>query len=339
MTNIFKEILQLLDDKEELVFVTVIGSSGSTPRGAGAHMIVRKDGTASGTVGGGAIEYQSQLLGKTALAEKRSFLKTYTLTRNQVEDLGMICGGEVVLYFQYISPSDQAFKTVCLQALAAFHRDENCWLLTDITDETAWRAGIYSKSLGLVGNITDEFNVKMPAKAAQIKVKNRRYYIEPLVCSGKVYLFGGGHVAQELVPVISHVGFRCVVFDDREKFANQGLFPLADQTIVGDFENISDYITITEHDYICVLTRGHQFDYLVQKQALHTPAHYIGVIGSRKKLSVHSARLKEEGYSDDELKRIQAPIGLPILAETPAEIAVSIAAELIQARAKLRNME
>ena len=167
-----------------------------------------------------------------------------------------------------------------------------------------------------------------------VKVGESIYYSEPLQRAGTVYVFGGGHVAQELVPVIAHVGFKCVVYDDRPEFANSRLFPDAVNTIVGDFTSVFDKVTIREQDYVVIMTRGHQCDYDVQKQVLKTPAHYIGVMGSRQKLMTLAGKLKAEGFTDRDIERFYSPIGLAILAETPAEIAISVAGELIMVRAR-----
>ena len=145
-----------------------------------------------------------------------------------------------------------------------------------------------------------------------------------------VYIFGGGHVAQELVPVLNHLNFTCIVFDDRPEFANPDIFPEAEKCIVGSFEHLNDYIEIGPQDFVCIMTRGHQFDYLVEKQILKTPASYIGVMGSRSKTKIIREKLLADGFREEEVGRLKSPIGLDIKAETPAEIAISIAGELIQ---------
>ena len=155
--------------------------------------------------------------------------------------------------------------------------------------------------------------------------------------SGCVYVFGGGHVAQELVPVISHVGFRVVVYEDRENFARPELFQGVHHTILGSFERISEHITIHENDYAVIMTRGHQSDYEVLRQVLRTQAAYIGVIGSRQKIAATTKRLLEDGISEQDIARLHTPIGLPIKGETPAEIAISIAAEMILFRAERKQ--
>ncbi len=155
--------------------------------------------------------------------------------------------------------------------------------------------------------------------------------MEASVRPGFVYIFGGGHVAQQLVPILTRCDFSCVVVEDRSDFADPALFEYKAKTVVLPMEELEQFAkTITEQDFVCVMTRGHQNDYEVQRAMLHSPARYIGVIGSRKKTAAVRERLKNDGFTDEDLDRITAPIGIPIGSETPAEIAVSVAAQLIK---------
>ncbi|ADL04719.1 XdhC family protein [Lacrimispora saccharolytica] len=337
MRKLFKAVLETMEKGEEGVLVTIIASSGSTPRGAGSHMLVRRDGTTEGTIGGGAVEYRSIQRSQKAIEEKSSYIHSFVLGKEQVADLGMICGGDVVVYFQYLDHENQEFKDLCRKIEEAYDKDEDSWLIMDITNESTWGLGIWCKSAGFAGikGITEEERkCLLQNKAVQKNFGERKYYCEPLVRAGSVYIFGGGHVAQELVPVLEHVGFRCTVFDDRPEFANEKLFPQAEKTIAGDYERIFDYLQIRECDYICVMTRGHQSDYLVQRQVLTKSACYIGVIGSRRKLETLAEKLMADGVSREQIDSCHSPIGLEIYAETPAEIAISVAGELIAVRAQ-----
>ena len=127
--------------------------------------------------------------------------------------------------------------------------------------------------------------------------------------------------------------------DDRAEFTRPELFPGAQQVIQGDLRNISNYLRIGSEDYVCVMTRGHAFDTLVQAQVLKCRPCYCGVIGSRAKAAGVRKVLKEEyGLTDAELDLVTTPIGLDIKGETPAEIAISIAAQMILHRAE-RNRQ
>lgn len=334
MKELFETARKSMEKKQDLVFVTTISSSGSSPRGAGSKMLVLKNGTSYGTIGGGNVEYVSIQHAREVLKQKQSCTRGFALHPDQVADLGMICGGDVVIFFQYISWENQDFYDLCTRILKSWDKNENTWLIFDITEETVWKAGLYEEQEGLTGLGISDPSPLLQTKAVQKVLDGRKYYCEPLVQKGRVYIFGGGHVAQALVPVLARLEFRCVVFDDREAFSNPQVFPEAEQCILGDFNRISDYLSIQPQDYVCIMSRGHQYDYLIQKQILTTPAYYIGVMGSRKKKEVIRQKLLADGFFPEDISRITTPIGLDILAETPEEIAVSIAGQLIAERAK-----
>ena len=334
MKELFATARKSMEEKQNLVFVTTISSSGSSPRGAGSKMLVLENGTSYGTIGGGNVEYVSIQHAREVLKQKQSCTRGFALHPDQVADLGMICGGDVVIFFQYISWENQDFYDLCTRILKSWDKNENTWLIFDITEETVWKAGLYEEQEGLTGLGISDPSPLLQTKAVQKVLDGRKYYCEPLVQKGRVYIFGGGHVAQALVPVLARLEFRCVVFDDREAFSNPQVFPEAEQCILGHFNRISDYLSIQPQDYVCIMSRGHQYDYLIQKQILTTPAYYIGVMGSRKKKEVIRQKLLADGFSQEDISRITTPIGLDILAETPEEIAVSIAGQLIAERAK-----
>lgn len=339
MKKLFQMMKQCMQSGENVVLATVIAGSGSTPRGAGARMLVNQHGRIYGTIGGGAVEYKAQLTAAEVLKEQKSHMKGFKLVPNQVEDLGMICGGDVVVYFQFIEAADQKTLSIIDSILNLLSRDENSWIITEINNESAWSMGVYSKSSGITGLTIglDEIEPLLKSRAVQTGIGMRQYYAEPLVRAGRVIIFGGGHVAQELVPVISHVGFRCIVIDDREEFASRKLFPEAEEVIVGDFEKIAESVAITKNDYVVVVTRGHSYDFAVQEQVLRSDVAYIGVMGSRAKTAQVNSKLREAGISQEAIDRVHTPIGTAIKAETPAEIAISIAGELIMVRAMRRE--
>ena len=334
MKNLFRSLHAALTQGQDAVLVTVVASSGSTPRGAGARMLITKDGRIAGTIGGGAVEYRSEQLARTVLAQKSSRMEYFQLRKNQVEDLGMICGGDVNVYFQYIPAGDPRTLSLTDRILTLYARGEQSWLITDITPEHAGGLAVYGKKSGLFGaKISSDVIPHLGAKPDRIQCGQNQYYCEKLIQAGMVCIFGGGHVAQALVPALSAVDFRCTVLEDREDFCRKELFPQAEETILIDNTRIADFITIREDDYVVIMTRGHKDDTLIQAQALKTPARYIGVIGSARKTAGVFAILREQGFTDQDLSRITTPIGLDIGSETPAEIAVSITAQLIQVRA------
>lgn len=335
MKKLFELLNENLQAGEDTVLVTVVASSGSVPRGAGARMVITKDGRIGGTIGGGAVEYECQRRAEEILKKKSSCMEQFFLHKNQIQDLGMICGGDVYVYFQYISSGNMQMKKMIDRVLKAYEDGEMCWLAQDITEHTGGAMAVFTKTGGVTGmELPDSVIAALCTRPVQVEAEGHRYYCENLISSGQVYIFGGGHVAQALVPLLASVDFRCIVLEDREEFCRLELFPGAVETRLTDIAEAEVYEDIQEEDFICIMTRGHKDDLTVQAHALKTPANYIGVIGSRRKAAGVFAKLKEQGFTEKELSRIKTPIGLEIQAETPAEIAVSIAAELILQRAK-----
>lgn len=158
-------------------------------------------------------------------------------------------------------------------------------------------------------------------------------FIEPILVPEKVYIFGGGHVGFHVAGFVKRVGFEFIIIDDRPEFASRDRFPDALMCVVDNLESVANNLDITNNDYIVIVTHGHQYDYEVLRSVITKPARYIGMIASMTKRNqiFHKLRTVDE-ISDDLLSRIHSPIGLDIGAETPEEIAISIVAELIQAR-------
>ena len=319
---------------EPLVLVTVTASSGATPRGAGARMLVGKDGRICGTIGGGAVEYRSEQIALQVLEKKVSGQQDFSLTREDVQNLGMICGGDVNVFFHYIPEGDPETLALVQEAQRLFETGEALWLISDIS--SGGDLSLYTRNGGIFGKEVPSWVLsQLPRQPKLLQQYEESYCVEQIHGSGRVYIFGCGHVSQELEPVLTHVGFRCVVMDDREEFARRELFPTAEEVKLVDFRNIADFVTIGEEDYVCIMTRGHAFDTVIQAQVLKCKPCYVGVIGSRKKAAGVRQVLKTEyGLSEQELDLVTTPIGIEIAAETPAEIAISIAGQMIQVRAQ-----
>jgi len=156
-------------------------------------------------------------------------------------------------------------------------------------------------------------------------------FVEPLLPQPVAYIFGGGHISMALAKSASSAGFGIVVIDDREQFANQERFPMA-QEIFLSYQEAFTRIQPNPSSYLVIVTRGHRDDMRVLAWAVRTQARYIGMIGSKRKvLSVYQA-LEKEGYTPEEFSRVFAPMGLEIGALSPEEIAISITAELVTVR-------
>lgn len=332
--ELLQSIVRTLEDEKTLMIVCVLASSGSTPRGSGATMLVFEDGHTEGTIGGGAVEHAAELHARELLQNHSSDTVGYCLNKNDVADLGMICGGDVTVYFQYLHGQEQLPLFSYLKE--ACERNRRSWLIRKIEGKSVTSMGIYDREGLHFGEDIGQDILQRLIRPGAVYLKGEpSYYAEPIAESGFVYVFGGGHVSQELVPILAHVHFPVIVFEDREAFADPALFPGAYQVILGDFKNIEASVTLTEEDYVVIMTRGHQADFEVLAQCLKHPLSYIGCIGSRSKIAATRQRLIGLGYPENCYDRVHSPIGIDIKGETPEEIAVSITAELILHRASL----
>jgi len=157
-------------------------------------------------------------------------------------------------------------------------------------------------------------------------------YVEPILPIPQVYIFGAGHVAHSVYKVARLAGFDVVVVDDREAYANRERFPDATDVISEDFDLALQKVDPSESSYIVIVTRGHRDDMRILRWAVQTPARYIGMIGSKRKVLGTYKELQAEGMPAELFDRVKAPIGLEIGAVTPEEIAIAIVAEMIAFR-------
>lgn len=330
MKQLFSAAVAALRQGEPFVLCSVIRSSGSTPRSSGAKMAVFPDGAVRGTVGGGVSEYRTILAAKEVLADHRPQTLELRLSHSEQADIGMICGGRLTVYLQYVSPDCTASRSALEAAAESLGTAADTWLLTDLT---TGELGFYRRSAGRIEPQPPQDALPLLRPTAQC---GERYYAEPLSHAGSVYVFGGGHVSAETVPLLASLDFRVVLFEERPDFCTAERFPDAAERILGSYANISEHVRLTKDDYVVILTRGHQGDFDALLHAMRTDVTYIGVIGSRHKVAEVNERLVQSGIDRADLGRIHSPIGLSIGAVTPMEIAVSIAGELIAHRAALR---
>lgn len=329
MQEIFRELVHRLGACQPAVLVSILSSSGSTPRGIGAMMAVFPDGSAAGTIGGGNVEFEAQKLAGQLLKTGENDSRSFHFAQGNSQNLGMVCGGDVTLHFQCLPSGDVQSAAVFRRLTEDSGKGEGAWLIRKLDGNRVMEMRVAE---------TDERNGSYaPLLKQQPVFTQDGWFSVPVVRPGWAYIFGGGHVAQALVPVIARVGFHPVVYDDRLEFTDPDLFPQACRTVCCNFTRLSEKLTLTSDDYAVVMTRGHQSDYEVLVQILRSGAKYIGCIGSQKKLSICKDLLLKAGFTEEEYCAVYAPIGLPIGARTPEEIAVSVAAQMIAVRAGIKK--
>ena len=176
------------------------------------------------------------------------------------------------------------------------------------------------------------YRLKEGEQTGMICGGNLELYIEPILAEPDLFIFGGGHIGLVLAKMAKLAGFTITIIDDRADFATPERFPEAKQAIISEFSSALVKLKIRNTDYIVILTHGHKGDEVVLEQALQTKAKYIGMIGSNKKNEIIFSHLRAKGIPQEAIEKVYTPIGLEINARTPAEIAVSILAEMIKVR-------
>ncbi len=165
-----------------------------------------------------------------------------------------------------------------------------------------------------------------------LETSEGRIFVEIYQKNPHLVILGGGHVSCPVARIGKMLGFQVTVMDDREEFLTKERFPDADMRVKGSFEEFSQMIPAYENAYYVVVTRGHKGDAVCSRQILNRPYTYFGMIGSKTKVKFTREQLLLEGFTEEQIDTIHAPIGLPIGGETPEEIAVSIMAEIVQVK-------
>lgn len=339
--EIVNEVLEQLDRGEDLAVVRIVSVMGSTPRAAGAEMLVRRDGSIAGTIGGGLLEATMMREAAAAIAARRSWTTSFALTGTDVTSAErMVCGGAAEVLIAYVEPGRPSLRDVMRAVRNVVGTQGEASLVAALTDDGQVDFWLLSKDGAMTGS--------PPAPVAELQAPlheamrggpatladGRRIFVETIEPADAVVICGAGHVGAALVPICSSVGFHTVVVDDRPDFASRERLPGADEIIVSEsFQDAFTTIDVRTPTYIVIATRGHTHDLAVLRAALRTPAAYIGLMASRIKRSRIFDALRAEGFTEGDIARIHSPIGVSIGAETPAELAVSIVAEMIAVRA------
>ncbi|UOO38104.1 XdhC family protein [Oscillospiraceae bacterium CM] len=345
MKQIAAAALDALRFNKPCALALTIESTGSTPRKAGAAMLVRNDLSIVGTIGGGVLEAAVMRDAARVIENRRAAVTEYALSENGVDALGAVCGGRARILINYLDSTDPE-NAVYFEALLNAACSAPLSRIVAVIPNSGHLA---RRNLCLIlpdGGIVGGDFLGQNARAALGRATNgdaitlvgAAVFLFPVASNGAAFIFGGGHCGQSLAPLLHTVGFSVTVIDDRVDFANRSRFPEADEIIVPPSMD-APFTTraFGLNSYIIIVTRGHQHDKLVLREALKTQAGYIGMIGSSKKREAVYRHLLDDGYTQEDLDRVSSPIGLDIGAETPAEIAVSIAAEMIRRRAVMRQ--
>ncbi len=298
-----------------------------------AKMLVTADGRRWGTVGGGCVEAEVTEQGLHAARAGRPTLVRHSLNADVAGDIGLSCGGTVDLFVEPLVSAPEMVRLYGAVATAIERRQA-----ATVITAADWRGGprktvsVSGVALAVGPELTRGAVGGHPSRGVPFVDEECGALVEPITRVPRLIIFGAGHVGAEIAHLAAHAGFSVVVVDDRPEFANPERCPGADEILVEDFRTVLDRLQLDEDDYVLATTRGHSYDAAIVGRVAPSRAGYVGMLGSARKRLVIWKALERDGVPVEALERVRAPIGEAIGADTPAEIAVAVVAQLIRHR-------
>ena len=341
MRDILPEIERWQQEGEEIALATVVRASGSAPRPVGGKLVVTPSGRMAGSVSGGCVEGEVFELAMNVLKSGRPQVASYGISNEQAWDVGLSCGGTIDVF---VEPFQGGIRDTINAILRhAIEREGEVALATGLIGTVAG-AKVLIASDGLrAGSLGDPLLDDMVVSDAldmlrQAETGTRTYpsgdsevdiFIESYLPARRLVIVGAAHIAIPLESFARELGYRTTIIDARPLFATRERFPHADELIVGWPDEALATMPLGPQTDIVLLAHDPKFEVPALDVALRSRAAYIGAIGSRKTSAERRARLRASGYDEEQVARVHGPVGLEIGAKTPAEIAVSILAEII----------
>jgi xanthine dehydrogenase accessory factor len=318
-----RDVLETLErwaaDGTPVAIATVVGTERSAPRDPGAVLAVSAGGEVAGSVTGGCVEPAVYGEARDVLAGGAPRLKTYGIADDEAFEVGLPCGGTVHIFVDRLDPE-------LVAPIAEAVRDERPIALEiKITGEDAG-----AKRLVGPGDDGPAGELLARGETGIVETAEGQVFVSSFAPRPNMYVFGAVDHAAAVATIGRYLGFRVTVCDARAKFVTRERFPDVDELVVEWPDRFLRSAPVDERTVICVLTHDHKFDIPALKVALETPAGYIGAMGARRTNEDRAERLRAEGVSDEDIARIHAPIGLKIGSRTPEEVAIAIAAQIVQ---------
>jgi len=358
--ELFQEIIHELESGETVALATIVKRKGSVPREVGAKMLVHRGGAISGTVGGGCGEAEVWRSALNVIDTKRPTIVQVDLTEEIAMESQGVCGGIFDVFVQpwhnSLLPGQPDMQDFASAINASLEGERAVVLASIIAAGGAWRPYIgqqmlvheNSETLGTLmlpdapKGLAFQLNESAQKAIATGKPHVEKIpgsanawaeiFIEPFVPDPVLLIAGAGHIAAPLASLAHLMNFSVSVTDDRASFASRERFPTAKQLLVGDIESTLKNYPITPRTHIVLVTRAHAHDVQGLRTIIDSPAAYIGMIGSQRRVWAVFKLLHEEGVHAEKLGRVRAPIGLDLGGSTPEEIALCIMAEIIKLR-------
>lgn len=346
----YPEIIEILQDRIPCVLATVIRTQGSTPQKAGSSALIGNEGLLIGTVGGGITELKVVQQSKVLLNSKKSGIFSFDLSGDLTKGSDSICGGGMTILldsapemhlaeFQQLKKSLEDRKPgVLVTWINELHPEE-------ITISRSWFSKTKTPPLPdeikqATASVISELLENSTGNSIQLisvnEIENKgTILLEHVVPKPSLIIAGAGHIGQSLAQLGTFLGFEVTVWDDRSEYADKSEFPDNVLVLNGSADSFKKQIHILTDSYLVIVTRGHKSDAEVLRNFVGTEAAYIGMIGSKAKVSqMRKSFIENKWASEEQWNRIYTPVGLEIGAQTVEEIALSIAAQLVQVRNK-----
>jgi xanthine dehydrogenase accessory factor len=310
----WKFIRESFDASIPVMLMYVLESVGSSPGRQGFAMAVNAKGAMEGSLGGGIMEHKFVEMAKARLAGTKTLVSVHKQVHDKsapANQSGMICSGEQTILLYEVQPGDIPAIDTILQALAAYERGT-----------------VQLDNNGIAFSI----NIEEPS-AYHYKDENNWSYKETIGIKDHLYIVGGGHCALAFSRLMNTMDFYISIYETRPELNTlENNSYVHEKHILTDYSELAAFIPPSPNAYVVLMTFGYRTDHIALRAIMHNRYRYLGVLGSRKKIEKMFNDYRNEGISDETLKAIHAPIGIPIKSETPEEIAVSIAAEIIKVR-------
>ena len=353
--NIYTELVEIIERKQPCVLATVSSTTGSAPQVPGSSAVFGENGLLAGTVGGGKVEFNILKQATEALTTKKNGYFHFNLNDDLTDEDSSICGGSMNIFID--GEPEKHFSV--FKALTESHINRIPGILVSLLKSDASgnmdldRVWVTAENFG---EVSEKLHTDVIQKMKEMlrvpkagdfngfvehtspEYEDNYVFLESVVPLPKLIIAGAGHVGKALVHMGKLLDFEVTVWDDRPEFANEENLPAADKILCGEMEEVLGEIVPGRDTFIVIVTRGHKNDSEVLRHFIRAGAGYIGMMGSRKKvLQVRDHFLKNGWATAEQWEKVYTPIGLPIHSKTVQEIAVSIAAELVQVRAQLNK--
>jgi xanthine dehydrogenase accessory factor len=347
MKNIYTRLCSDLKDKR-MVLATIVTTKGSSPQVPGVSALFWDKGLLTGTLGGGILEAKAEAKAMQALQTGQSSLDRFEMYADITSEEEAICGGEATVFFD-AHPSDHEIALHrMVRSLESRKPGVLATHIQQVDDKIrkVYRSWIEKEELfgekaekqnrPFREEIKQAFSTGKPMffSIHEAKAEERKnVYLEPQFPFSHLVIAGAGHVGQAVAHIGHLLDFEVTVIDDRPEFANKYIVPEADNIIVQDIGKAIDEMPKTADTYFVIVTRGHSHDADALKACIKSDVAYIGMIGSARKTALMQKKFIAKGWATpSQFNRVHAPIGIEINSKTVQEIAISIAAELVQVR-------